>query len=84
MGEVEAPVNNVINNTYFLQKQPFRSVLLKRSSENLQQIYRRPPMPKYNFNKAAKQSRPEVFCKKGVLENCRKFTRKHLCQSIFI
>ena len=25
----------------------------------------------------------EVFCKKGVLKNFAKFTRKHLCQSPF-
>ena len=28
-------------------------------------------------------SRPEVFCKKGVLENLAKFRGKHLCQSFF-
>ena len=27
---------------------------------------------------------PEVFCKKGFLWNFAKFTRKHLCQSLFI
>ena len=26
---------------------------------------------------------PEVFSKKGVLENLTKFTGKHLCQSLF-
>ena len=30
-------------------------VLIKRCSENMQQIYRRTPMPKCNFNKNAKQ-----------------------------
>ena len=30
-----------------------------------------------------KSSRPEVFCKKGVLRNFSKFTGKHLCQSLF-
>ena len=25
---------------------------------------------------------PEVFCKKGVLENFAKFTGKHLCQTL--
>ena len=25
----------------------------------------------------------DVFCKKGVLKNFTKFTRKHLCQSLF-
>ena len=27
-----------------------------------------------------RSSRPEVFCKKGVLNNFAKFTGKHLCQ----
>ena len=31
------------------QKQPSRDVLRKRYSENMQQIYRRKPMPKYDF-----------------------------------
>ena len=29
-----------------------------------------------------RSSRPEVFCKKSVLENSAKFTGKHLCQSL--
>ena len=37
------------------QKQPSRGVLRKRCSENMQQIYRRTPMPKYDFNKFASQ-----------------------------
>ena len=40
---------------HFCQKQPFRGVLRKRCPENIQQIYRRTPMPKYDFNKVAKQ-----------------------------
>ena len=31
-----------------------------------------------------RSSRPEVFCKKGVLRNFAKFTRKHLCQIFFL
>ena len=30
-----------------------------------------------------KNSRPEVFCKKGVFRNFTEFTGKHLCQSLF-
>ena len=30
-----------------------------------------------------RSSRPEVFCKKGVLRNFVKFTGKHMCQSLF-
>ena len=35
------------------QKQPTRGVLKKRCSENMQQIYRRTPMPKCDFSKVA-------------------------------
>ena len=38
-----------------VQKQPPRVVRKKRSSENMQQIYRRTPMLKCDFNKVAKQ-----------------------------
>ena len=37
----------------FIQKQPLRGVPRKRFSENIQQIYRRTPMPKSDFNKVA-------------------------------
>ena len=30
-----------------------------------------------------RSSRPEVFCKKGVLRNFTKFSGKHLCQRLF-
>ena len=36
-----------------VQKQPFRGVLRKRCSENMQQIYMRTPMPKCDFNTSA-------------------------------
>ena len=32
---------------------------------------------------AYRSSRPEVFCKKGILADFAKFTGKHLCQSLF-
>ena len=31
-----------------------------------------------------RSSRPEVFCKKGLLKNLTKFTGKHFCWSIFL
>ena len=31
-----------------------------------------------------RSSRPEVYCKKGVLRNFVKLTGKHLCQSLFL
>ena len=30
-----------------------------------------------------RSSRPEVFCKKGILRNFEKFAGKHLCQGLF-
>ena len=33
--------------------------------------------------KKFRNSRPEVFSKKGVVENFKNFTGKHLCQSFF-
>ena len=30
-----------------------------------------------------RSSRPELFCKKGVLRDFAKFTGKHLCQNFF-
>ena len=39
----------------FLQKQPLRGVLRKTCSENMQQIYRRTPISKCDFNKVALQ-----------------------------
>ena len=39
------------------QKQPSRVVSRKRCSENMQQIYKRTPIPKCDFNKVAIASR---------------------------
>ena len=38
-----------------IQKQTSRGVRKKRWSENMQQIYKRTPMPKCDFNKVAQQ-----------------------------
>ena len=39
----------------------------------------------FSFRKCclSRNSRPDVFCEKGVLRNFEKFTGKHLCQSLF-
>ena len=39
---------------------------------------------KFGYRDMARSSRPEVFCKKGILRNFAKFTGKHLCQSLFL
>ena len=63
--------------TIYILKQSSCGVLRKRCSENKQQIYRRIPMPKFDFNKVA-----EVFLGKGVLRICSKFTGDHQCRSV--
>ena len=62
MNEEKADIASMENNkgyikeSYcYIQKQPARCVFRKRCSENIQQIYRRTPMPKCDFNKVAKQ-----------------------------
>ena len=40
---------------HVIQKRPTSSVFRESCSENMQQIYRRTPMPKCDFNKVALQ-----------------------------
>ena len=51
----EVDIYNLKLSKLLLQKQPLRGVSEKRCSENIQQIYRRTPILKCNFNKVAKQ-----------------------------
>ena len=51
-----------------IQKQPFRGVLMKKCSENIQEINRRSPMPKCDFNK--------------VVNNSIKITLRHGCSPV--
>ena len=51
----------------YIQKQPSRGVLRKRCSENMQQIYRRTPMPKCDFNKVALATLLKSQFRMGVL-----------------
>ena len=44
-----------LKNMYIIQKQAPRGVFGKRRSENMQQIYRRTPMPKCDSNKVASE-----------------------------
>ena len=48
------------------KKQVSRGVLRKRCSENMQQIYRRTPMPKCDFNKVALQLFAEIVGSKLI------------------
>ena len=46
------------------QKQPFIGVLIKKCSENMQEIYSRTPMPKCDYNKIDLQKHVKT-CKCG-------------------
>ena len=63
------------------QKQPSRGVLGKRCSENMQQIYRRTPMPKYDFNKVAKQSN---FIEITFRHGCSPVNLLHIFRYLFL
>ena len=45
------PTQKFLTIFYLNQKQSFRSVRSKSCPKNIQEIYRRTPMPKYDFNK---------------------------------
>ena len=63
-----------------VQTQPSRGVLKKRCSENMQQIYRRIPMPKCNFNKVAKESHFEITLRHG----CSPVDFLHILRTLFL
>ena len=44
-----------------VEKQPSSGILRKRCSENMQQIYRRTSMPKYDFDKVVKASHTSAW-----------------------
>ena len=64
---------------YDFQKQLSRGVLSKRCSENLQQIYRRTPMSKCDFNKA---DRSVTFSKVFTKSNTIEITLRHRCSPV--
>ena len=61
------------------QKQPLRYVLRKRCSENMQQIYRRTLMPKYDFNKVALQ-----LCWNTLWHGCSLLNLLHIFRAPFL
>ena len=64
---------------YIKKKQPPRGVLKNSCSENMQQIYRRTPMPKSDFNKVAKHGTSAwVFSCKFAAYFQKTFSQEHL------
>ena len=62
-----------------MQKQSSRGVLGKRCSENMQQIYRRTPMPKRDFNKVACN-----FIETTFRHGCSPVTLLRICCTPFL
>ena len=58
----------MVSTYWTLVKQPSRGVLRKRCSENLQQVYIRTPMSKYNFNKIRSMAHAKRACEEKVDE----------------
>ena len=69
----------------FDMKQPSRGVLGKRFSENMQQIYRRTPMPKCDFNTVAATLLKSHFGMGVLLQICcissEHLSLIHLCMA---
>ena len=67
-----------------MQKQPSRGILRKRCSENMQQIYKRTPMLKCDFNKVARFSPVNLLhvLRRAVLKNTSEGL--HLLMSMFV
>ena len=64
---------------YIKKKQPPRGVLKNSCSENTQQIYRRTPMPKSDFNKVAKHGTSAwLFSCKFAAYFQKTFSQEHL------
>ena len=66
----------------FIQKQPPRGVPRKRCSEKMQQIYRRTPMPKCDFNKVALQLRHALQI--ALRHGCSPVTLLHIFGTPFL
>ena len=64
-----------------IQKQPRRSVLRKRCSKVMQQIYRRAPMPKRSFNEVASNFMPKRSFNE-VASNFIEIALRHGCSPI--
>ena len=64
-------------------KQQSRGVLSKRCSENMQQIYRRTPMPKCDSNKVAKQLYWSNFLEITLWHECSPVNLLHVFRTPF-
>ena len=57
-----------------IQEQPFKGVLGKRCSESMEQLYRRTPMPKYDFNN---------FIEIALRHECSPVNLLHISEHLF-
>ena len=69
----------MVSGTNSVQKQPSRRVLRKRCFENMQQIYRRTPMPKCDFNKFASN-----FIEIALRHGCSPVNLLHIFKTPFL
>ena len=74
----KTPNNPSIKESFFKLKRQYKSTYPK-----VKQSFEPHLLRKLESLYISRRSRPEVFCKKGVLRNVTKLTGKHLCQSLF-
>ena len=76
----------VLTDNFVLSNRVFRKVLsiLVFESKQISMLQLISSFNEVNFFLIEfRSSRPEMFCRKGVLKNFAKFTGNHLCQSLF-
>ena len=76
---VDCAIISDLKSSLDIQKQPSRGVLVKRCSENTQQIYKRTPIPKCDFNKIASN-----FIESTLRYDCSFVNLLHIFRTIFL
>ena len=78
----ESKVKVPLNKNGKIQFEPYENIKPLQNVILQTNIVKKILIAPNNVISSIRSSRPEVFCKKGVLRNFTKFTRKHLCQSL--
>ena len=76
---INEPKHILDNSTSWNQKQAFIGVHIKRCSANMQQIYRRPPMPKCDFDKVTLYNFIEIILR----HKCSPVNSQHIFRAPF-
>ena len=78
----ESKVKVPLNKNGKIQFEPYESIKPLQNVILQTNILKKILIAPNNVISSTRSSRPEAFCKKGVLRNFTKFTGKHLCQNL--